>query len=433
MKLKLFILLFACITGSSQFVQAQFLIEMIDTSNVEGKGLWLSARKQDHLSVVGYFQPQFQWAQEKGTDTYNGGNFAQRVDNRFMIRRGRIRFDYAHFTAEGKPSLQFALQFDGSERGVNIRDFWGRLYENRWELFTVTTGMFARPFGYEINLSSQVRETPERGRMSQILMKTERDLGAMVSFEPRRKGHRLAFLKWDIGVFNGQGMTGPNEFDSYKDLITRLSVKPLTVSSNFTVSGGLSYLHGALAHNSRYVYNFSDGRHKQFSVDSSVDNLGSRSPRKYYGADLQTTFKHGWGKTIVRGEYWRGTQTGTALSSETPGELEENAPFYIRDFDGAFVYLLQNIINEKHQAGLKFDFYDPNRKLKGSEIKTSSNGHSNADIKYTTITVGYNHYFNQNLKLFLWYDIVRNESTQLTGYETDVRDNVFTCRLQYSF
>ena len=34
----------------------------------------------------------------------------------------------------------------------------------------------------EINLSSSDRESPERGRMSQILMRTERDLGVMVSF-----------------------------------------------------------------------------------------------------------------------------------------------------------------------------------------------------------------------------------------------------------
>jgi hypothetical protein len=33
----------------------------------------------------------------------------------------------------------------------------------------------------------------------------------------------------------------------------------------------------------------------------------------------------------------------------------------------------------------------------------------------------------------LWYDLIYNESTQLTGYKTDVKDNVFTCRLQFRF
>jgi hypothetical protein len=121
-----------------------------------------------------------------------------------MLRRGRIRFDYIHFNLNNKPSIQFVFQFDGTERGVFIRDFWGRIFENKYKLFAFTAGMFARPFSYELNLSSSDRETPERGRMSQILMRTERDLGAMISFEPRKKDHPLRYLKIDAGFFNGQ-------------------------------------------------------------------------------------------------------------------------------------------------------------------------------------------------------------------------------------
>jgi phosphate-selective porin len=40
---------------------------------------------------------------------------------------------------------------------------------------------------------------------------------------------------------------------------------------------------------------------------------------------------------------------------------------------------------------------------------------------------------NENLKLMLWYDWVKNENTALAGYLTDVKDNVFTCRLQFRF
>ena len=64
-----------------------------------------------------------------------------------MLRRARIRFDYAHYSKEGLPQAQVVFQFDGTERGVVIRDFWGRLYENRFQLFSFTMGMFARPFG----------------------------------------------------------------------------------------------------------------------------------------------------------------------------------------------------------------------------------------------------------------------------------------------
>ena len=107
-----------------------------------------------------------------------------------------------------RPSVQFVFQFDGTERGVNIRDFWGRIFENKWKLFTFTTGMFARPFGYETNLSSGDRESPERGRMNQILMRTERDLGAMFSVEPREKDTSAAAFKIRYRPVQWAGVNG---------------------------------------------------------------------------------------------------------------------------------------------------------------------------------------------------------------------------------
>jgi predicted porin len=56
-----------------------------------------------------------------------------------------------------------------------------------------------------------------------------------------------------------------------------------------------------------------------------------------------------------------------------------------------------------------------------------------ADIRYNTLGVGYVHYFNANMKVMLYYDYVKNESTSLEGYTDDLPDNVFTCRLQYRF
>ena len=81
----------------SQRLQAQFLVDLIDTATNADKGLWAIYKKADHLMISGYFQPQFQVASEKGAKTFSGGDFAKNSNNRFMIRRGRIRFDYAHF------------------------------------------------------------------------------------------------------------------------------------------------------------------------------------------------------------------------------------------------------------------------------------------------------------------------------------------------
>jgi hypothetical protein len=427
---KLFFVVF--IVLFTRDVQAQFLVDMIDTTVTEEKGLWAIYRKSDHLQISGYIQPQFQVAQSKGAKNYSGGDFSEHSDNRFMFRRARIRFDYAHYNESGLPQAQVVFQFDGTERGVVIRDFWGRIYENKWQLFSATTGMFARPFGYEVNYSSGDRETPERGRMSQILMKTERDLGVMATFEPRKKNNPLRLIKFDVGVFNGQGLAAPEEFDSYKDIISRLSLKPLAISKKVSISAGASLLQGGLVQNSRYIYKLmeKDGG-KSFSVDSSINNIGRKAPRKYRGLDAQLSIKNNFGNTTLRAEYWWGTQTGYAAESNTPAAVT-NQPFYIRNFDGAFFYLVQDIVSENHQVIVKYDFYDPNRKIQGDQIGVNATFNP-GDIRYNTLGFGYLYRFNDHLKSVMWYDVVRNEHTALEGYTTDIKDNVLTLRVQYEF
>lgn len=350
-----------------------------------------------------------------------------------MLRRGRVRLDYVRMNNNDQISLYFVFQFDGTERGVAIRDFWGRIFENKWQVLQLTTGMFARPFGYEVNVSSSDRESPERGRMSQILMRTERDLGAMVSFEPRRSDHPMRYLKVDAGFFNGQGLTATAEYDSYKDFIARASWKPYPLSKAFLISGGLSYFNGGLFQNTKYTYEIADDVNgKLFVVDSADDNIGRKAPRRYYGADIQLKWKHKYGATLLRAEYWRGRQTASAETTETPTALLQE-PYYVRRFDGAFIYLLQNIVNEHHQLGIKYDWYDPNTEVKGEEIGKDGNNINATNIKYSTISVGYNTYFNENVRLMLWYDFIKNENTSLTGYTGDVKDDVFTARLQFRF
>jgi hypothetical protein len=425
----------------SGIARAQFLMDMIDTTTSVGKGMFSLYQKYDAVRFSGYIQPQFQYATEKGIDGYAAGNFPDHVDNRFSLRRGRFRLDYSRYNEARMPVVQFAFQFDGTERGVVIRDFYGRIFENKWDVFSLTTGMFARPISYEVNLSSSDRETPERGRMSQILMRTERDIGAMVSFEPRRPDHRLKFLKIDAGLFNGQGLTATGDFDSHKDFITRVAIKPVKLnSSNWRLSAAVSMLYGGMEQFTRYIYKTGNNAGKPaYYVDSAATNVGKIAPRHYYGADMQLKIPNGKNKgaTEFRLEYLKGTQTATASTSETPGSIPVsggvNAPLYIRKFDGAYLYFMQNLGNPRDLFVLKYDWYDPNKDVKGKEVGATNGGMTPADIRYNTIGVGFVHYFNANMKVMLYYDIVENEATSLEGYTDDVSDNVFTCRLQYRF
>ncbi|MER0440454.1 porin [Emticicia sp. W12TSBA100-4] len=415
---------------SQLYAQQKGSLMDVDTSTV--KKLLSTLKKYEYIGISGYIQPQFQFVQTEGAKSFNGGDFALNVNNRFMLRRGRIRFDYARFDKNNMPQLNFVFQFDGTERGVVIRDFWGRIYENKWNMFSLTTGMFARPFGFELNYSSSDREAPERGRMSQLLMRTERDLGVMASFETRTKTTFIKYIKWDIGAFNGQGLAGTADFDSHKDLISRLSLKPYKISPKLIISGSISGLFGGMEQFTKYIYQTTDS--KLFMVDSSALNVGKIAPRKYYGADIQIRIPNRVGQTEFRAEYIRGTQTATQNSTETPGVVPtlngKNAPLYIRRFDGAYFYFLQHLGSKKHQFVAKYDWYDPNKKVKGTEI---GKAFTLADVRFNTLGFGYLMYPNENLKLTFWYEIPKNESTNLTDYSTDVKDNNFTCRVQYRF
>jgi hypothetical protein len=389
-------------------------------------------KRFENLQFSGYIQPQFQLAETKGARSYNGGDFSQFSKSRFMLRRARVKLDYLLTTDERYPKALFTFQVDATERGVNVRDMFMRLYETKGHNFSFTAGLFARPFGYEVNLSSSYRETPERGRMSQILMPTERDLGAMITYEPIRKQARNKFIKIDAGLFNGQGLSGPTDFDSHKDIINRLTVKPISIN-RFLISGGLSLLYGGWRQGTNYVYEIGmENGAKTFIVDSSLSNIGKIAPRHYYGADVQIILGHAWGQTEWRAEYWKGQQPGTEISTTNPG-FQLALPTYRRYFDGAFFYFLQNIINRQNQLLVKYDWYDPNTKVSKTEIGKAGTNLTIADIKYSTLGIGYAHYFNDHVKAVLYYEFVKNEATRLPAYLSDQKDDVFTLRFQFRF
>ncbi|MBP6024763.1 porin [Ferruginibacter sp.] len=415
---------------------AQYLMDMVDTTKETGRGLLALYKKFDHLRIGGYIQPQFQVAQSKGVKAFEGGDFATNVSNRFMLRRSRVRIDYVHFSEGKKPSVQIVFQFDANERAFTVRDVWGRIFENKYKLFSFTTGMFARPFGFETNLSSSDRETPERGRMNQTLMKSERDLGAMISLDSRRKDNKLKYLRADIGFYNGQGINAAGDFDNSKDFIGNLALKTYHLSKQITIAAGTSFLYGGLMQNTKYVYATNNVLGvKKVIVDSSVTNITKTSPRQYYGVNAQLKYKSNKGLTTeLRGEFITGKQTGTLNNTETPVALLTGIDgFHIRNFNGAYFYLLQQLFNTRNQFILKYDWYDPNTKVSGNEIGAAGSNFTATNIKYSTLGIGYVNYLTDNVKLVLYYANVINEKTQLANYTNDVKDNVLTCRLQFRF
>lgn len=428
-KIVLVVTCLVCVTAN---LQAQRFLSEYDSTVFLRDTLPEVVSRFKNLHISGYIQPQYQVASEQGASSWAGGDFSEFADNRFMLRRARLKVDYRlPQKAKPLPNALFTFQIDATEREVKVRDMFVKMYEPGKQHFSLTAGIFARPFGFEVNLSSSFRETPERGRMSQILLPSERGLGAMVSYESAKADRRALQLKWDAGVFNGQGVAGPEEFDSYKDIISRMSLRPYKLAPHLELTGGLSLLYGGWrqATDTRYQIATQNGS-KLFVVTG--DKQGSKAPRHYYGADVQLEQKHSWGKTELRGEYWKGKQPGTDQTTGNPGRLPMG-PTYVRNFDGAFFYFLQSIVNENWLLMVKYDWYDPNTDIQEAEIGKQGTNLTVADVKFSTLGVGVTRFLNDNLKLILYYDMVRNEETDLPSYTNDIKDNVFTCRVQMMF
>src|SRR5215203_6580910 len=87
-------------------------------------------KRFNNLNFSGYIQPQFQVAQSKGEASYEGGNFSEFSNSRFMLRRARLKLDYVLPAKDHDfPKALFTFQVDATERGVFARDVFLRVFE----------------------------------------------------------------------------------------------------------------------------------------------------------------------------------------------------------------------------------------------------------------------------------------------------------------
>lgn len=383
----------------------------------QGEAISLLSR----LKVSGYVQMQSQYGQESASLKVGVGNEARGASfHRLGVRRGRIKFVYSYGIAST------TLQFDMTERGVGIKDVFLSIKAPKFETNSLKVGVFDRPFGHEIGYSSSTRETPERSTIFQTLFPDERDLGAMLVLQPS-KTSPWNVLKLEAGLFSGNGIK--QETDSRRDFIGRLSFNK-TMASSAKLGLGASLYHGYVWQGSEEVYHM-DG--SSFVLDNSVNNKGAYARRQYFGFDGQFSVISALGMTHLRAEYIIGTQPGTLSSSKSPNATTRpTEATYIRPISGGYAMLVQDIGELPISAIVKYDWYDPNTKVSGTQIGLNNTGRT--DLTYSTLGLGLLWRISSNLRMQAYYEMVSNEtSVNLKGYEKDVKDDMLTLRLQYKF
>ena len=94
--------------------------------------------------------------------------------------------------------------------------------------------------------------------------------------------------------------------------------------------------------------------------------------------------------------------------------------------------LAHEIADTPIEIALKYDIYDPNTLIAGNELGTKGTGIT--DAIRSAFGFGATWHITDGMKITAYYDIVRNETSEnLAEAATDLRDNMFTLRLQYKF
>ncbi len=381
-----------------------------------------AAAKLNKLKVSGYIQAQYQWGQEGAALKVGGVNTDPAQDfNRIGVRRGRIKFVCEEGIASG------VFQIDMTDKGIGFKDVYLQVKDPWVGTNLLKAGVFDRPFGFEIGYSSSRRESPERSTLFQTLFPDERDLGGALTLQAS-KTSPWNFLKLEAGLFAGNGIKP--EIDNKRDLIGHLSATG-NIGGDGKWGLGASYYYGYVIQGNANVYTM---RGDGFVLNDEASNKGGFAKRRYVGFDGQFHVMSPLGMTCLRAEYIFGIQPAGPASSKSPNgtAFASLTDTYIRDFQGGYAIFVQDFGKAPLSGVVKYDWYDPNTRVSGDQI--GKNGTNAVDLSQNTLGFGLLWRAGAAIRLTAYYEVNKNETTQnLDNFKKDVKNDVFTLRLQYKF
>lgn len=383
--------------------------------------------KSIRIKISGYIQTQYDmydFQDDKGP--VSGSSAAAPVTNSFYIRRARIKFAYE--TLDG---VKFVIQPDFGIDKVSVKDAYAVLNDRWIQTFALTVGQFNR-INYDVEFTSNTREFLERARMTNVLYPNERDLGAKLEANFVTK-YNIP-LKLQLGIFNGnfgEGAIGNQvrDIDSNKDVMARATYSFQFPTKGLGIDIGAHGYFGSTKVLPQVVTNpvtppavFSDVNNNPFTP-----TVGTTLKKDWFGAEAQIYYDF-LGGTSLKGEYISGTISGSTNPLETYSAFAANK---VRKFDGFYISMTKNV-GKYLQAAVRYDSFDPNSKLSGSDVTRAD------DLKYNTWTFAWQYFYDENVKVVFGYTLPVNEQSNKVGgdYATankDRRDNIFTIRLQARF
>jgi len=458
--------------------------------------------KLKQLKISGYVQPQWQWTD---IDTNGAPNAGDQTKNRnfFTIRRGRVKFqhttDNVYYTlypdiTENGVILKEAYAgwkavkdlLDISMGAMNRPFGYEIAYSSSAREVTERSLAENRLFNGERDLGLQFAVTPTFGGVHPLLevglfngsdnfgkgpvvfnpANTVADFSTVAiggttapkfvagTSDTNRVKAITASLTNEAALFNG----GYRE--NGKELIGHIRV-PFLLSDDFSFDIGGSWSLGGITEPSdlRGEYTSTgltfktDGKGPSgtFNAKSGNDVFGLLAGnRSIFGADAQFYLSVlPFGGTIVKVELYTGQMpfygTSALLDSATLAQVGGVArpSTILKDVMGFYAMLVQNI-TDNYQLAVRYDVFDPNTKIKGTDFATLRSGTFNSgagfgqDLAQSTLTVDVNVFISGAMRLMLDYDKVMNEDftrvvNGTTITQADPKDDRFTFRMQYKF
>ncbi len=221
-----------------------------------------------------FIQSRFQAKPLKGVGQQNAPvNFGiTRVESRWA---GRI---------SNKIGLGFEIQYQPAAAGAAeelVNDAFVEYYAN--DAVTLRFGQFKKPFGFDVQQSTSVRESPERGMFVGYFIPGERDRGIMLSAKLDHLGGIWHGTRLYAGAFNGNRFFNDSNRQLNYDLRIRKVFDSLPLALGASVQLGRQLLPPGLSGNNR---------------------------EHLYGADLQWS----WRRFGARAEFIAGNMPSTLLS-----------------------------------------------------------------------------------------------------------------------
>lgn len=405
-------------------------------------------QKLTKIKVSGYMQAQYQYFESK----------AVQPNNYFSLRRARVKFTY-----EAADGVKFVLTPEFVPGSLSVKDAYVVLNDHWSKTFSLWAGKFNRP-NYEVEYSSSSREVAERSTIIRTLYPSERAIGAKLEYNPVNVPFHLQVALLNgadvLTIANNAGVNlNSNEnkdFDNYKDLMVRATYN--LKLGNF---GGLDFgAHG-------YYGSLKSNSLQTLSSDySTIENvsIGDAVKRNWVGGEFQL-YADILGGLSVKGEYIAGQNASIGYApvaaAGTTAAIPGVANFQ-NNFSGYYVYFIKNL-GKKNQFAFRYDSYDPNTDIKGKDVTISQYTSPDAttlknrvsgksDLATTTFSMALHHYFDDNLRITLNYDIVQNEKVSAEGLLTEdytkadgtkvakgidygkvVNNNLLTLRIQAKF